>query len=34
MQNEKIDPAIVVSIFHKDLADFEKFKRAIVKYLS
>ena len=33
-QYEKIDPSIVVSILHKNLDDFEKYKRAIIKYLS
>ncbi len=33
-QYEKIDPAIVVSILHKNLSDFEKYKKAIVKYLA
>jgi len=33
-QYEKIDPAIVVSILHKNLADFEKYKKAIVKFLA
>lgn len=33
-QYEKIDPAIVVSILHKNLSDFEKYKKAIVKYLT
>lgn len=33
-QYEKIDPAIVVSILHKNLNDFERYKRAIIKYLS
>jgi uncharacterized protein YutE (UPF0331/DUF86 family) len=33
-QYEKIEPSIVVSILHKNLDDFEKYKRAIVKYLS
>ena len=33
-QYEKIEPLIVVSILHKNLDDFEKYKKAIVKYLS
>jgi uncharacterized protein YutE (UPF0331/DUF86 family) len=33
-QYEKIDPAIVVSILHQNLKDFENYKRAIIKYLS
>lgn len=33
-QYEKIDPVIVVSILHKNLGDFEKYKKAIIKYLS
>jgi uncharacterized protein YutE (UPF0331/DUF86 family) len=33
-QYEKIDPAIVVSILHNNLKDFENYKRAIIKYLS
>lgn len=33
-QYETIDPAIVVSILHRNLRDFEKYKRAIIKYLS
>ena len=33
-QYEKIDPAIVVSILHRHLGDFEKYKKAIIKYLS
>lgn len=33
-QYEKIDHAIVVSILHKNLNDFERYKRAIIKYLS
>ncbi|MEW6418604.1 MAG: DUF86 domain-containing protein [Nitrospirota bacterium] len=33
-QYEKIEPSIVVSILHKNLDDFEKYKKAIVKYLS
>lgn len=32
-QYEKIDPAIVVSILHKNLKDFEKYKKAIIKFL-
>jgi uncharacterized protein YutE (UPF0331/DUF86 family) len=33
-QYEKIEPSIVVSILHKNLGDFEKYKKAIIKYLS
>jgi uncharacterized protein YutE (UPF0331/DUF86 family) len=33
-QYEKVDPAIVVSILHRHLGDFEKYKKAIIKYLS
>jgi len=33
-QYEKIDPAIVVSILHQNLKDFENYKRSIIKYLS
>ena len=33
-QYEKIDPAIVVSILSRDLGDFERYKKAIIKYLS
>lgn len=32
-QYEKIDPAIVVSILHKNIPDFEKYKQAILKIL-
>jgi uncharacterized protein YutE (UPF0331/DUF86 family) len=32
-QYEKIDPAIVVSILHKNLDDFERYKKAIIKSL-
>ena len=32
-QYEKIDPAIVISILHKNLADFEKYKKEIIKAL-
>lgn len=32
-QYEKIDPAIVVSILHKNLGDFERYKKAIIKSL-
>jgi uncharacterized protein YutE (UPF0331/DUF86 family) len=31
-QYEKIDPVIVVSILRKNLNDFEKYKRAIIKF--
>lgn len=33
-QYETIDPAIVVSILHKNLGDFEQYKKRIIKYLS
>ena len=33
-QYEKIDPAIVVSILHNNLKDFETYKKAMIKYLS
>jgi len=33
-QYEKIDPAIVISILHKNLGDFEKYKKAIIKQLT
>ena len=33
-QYEKIDPAIVVAILHKNLADFEKYKKAIRMFLA
>jgi uncharacterized protein YutE (UPF0331/DUF86 family) len=33
-QYEKIDPEIVVSILHKKLRDFEKYKDTILKYIS
>jgi len=33
-QYETIDPRIVVSILHRNLHDFEKYKKAIIKYLS
>jgi uncharacterized protein YutE (UPF0331/DUF86 family) len=33
-QYETIDPSIVVSILHRDLRDFQKYKKAIIKYLS
>jgi uncharacterized protein YutE (UPF0331/DUF86 family) len=33
-QYETIDPTIVVLILHRNLLDFEKFKEAIIKYLS
>ena len=32
-QYEKTDPAIVVSILHKNLNDFEKYKKVIIKSL-
>jgi len=33
-QYETIDPAIVVSILHRNLGDLEKYKKAILQYLS
>jgi uncharacterized protein YutE (UPF0331/DUF86 family) len=33
-QYEKIDPAIVVHILHNNLGDFDKYKKAIIRYLS
>ncbi len=33
-QYETIDPTIVVSILHRNLRDFQKYKKAIIKYLS
>ena len=33
-QYEKIDPVIVVSILRKNLIDFEKYKKAIIDYLT
>jgi uncharacterized protein YutE (UPF0331/DUF86 family) len=33
-QYEKIDPGIVVGILHRNLADFERYKKAILRYLS
>lgn len=33
-QYEKIDPAIVISILRKNLRDFERYKKAIIQYLS
>ncbi len=33
-QYETIDPAIVVSILHRNLDDFVKYKKAILRYLS
>ena len=33
-QYEKIDPRIVVAILHKNLPDFERYKKAILQYLS
>ena len=33
-QYDKIDPAIVVSILRKNLSDFERYKKAIIKHLS
>lgn len=33
-QYEKIEPSIVVSLLHNNLYDFEKYKKAIIKYLS
>jgi uncharacterized protein YutE (UPF0331/DUF86 family) len=31
-QYETIDPSIVVSILHKNLADLEKYKKTIIQY--
>ncbi len=33
-QYETIEPTIVVSILHNNLKDFEKYQKAIIKYLS
>lgn len=33
-QYENIDPAIVVSILKKNLNDFEKYKKAVLKFIS
>jgi uncharacterized protein YutE (UPF0331/DUF86 family) len=33
-QYETIDPAIVISILQRNLSDFEKYKKAIIQYLS
>lgn len=33
-QYEKIDSAIVVSILHKNIGDFEKYKKAVLKILT
>ena len=33
-QYETIDHTIVVSILHRNLRDFQKYKKAIIKYLS
>lgn len=33
-QYETIDPAIVVSILHRKMGDFEEFKRVVIRYLS
>ena len=33
-QYEKVDPVIVVYILHNNLRDFEKYKKAIIRYLS
>ncbi len=33
-QYEKIDPGIVVGILHRNLTDFERYKKAILRYLS
>ena len=33
-QYEKIDPALVVSILRRNLGDFEKYKKAMIKSLS
>jgi len=33
-QYEKIDPSIVVSILHRNLGDFDRYKESILRYLS
>jgi uncharacterized protein YutE (UPF0331/DUF86 family) len=33
-QYEMIDPAIVVSILHKNLSDFGKYQKAIARFLA
>lgn len=33
-QYETIDPTIVVSILHRNLGDFEKYKKAVIKFLA
>ena len=33
-QYEKIDPGIVLGILHKNLSDFERYKKAILRHLS
>lgn len=33
-QYEKIDPAIVVAVLHRNLRDFERFRAAILKHLT
>jgi uncharacterized protein YutE (UPF0331/DUF86 family) len=33
-QYETINPTIIVSILHRNLRDFQKYKKAIIKYLS
>jgi uncharacterized protein YutE (UPF0331/DUF86 family) len=33
-QYDKVDPAIVISILRNNLGDFEKYKRAIITFLS
>ncbi len=33
-QYETVDPAIVISILHKNLREFEKYKEAIIEHLS
>lgn len=30
---EKINPAIVIAILRKNLTDFEKYKKTIIKYI-
>jgi len=32
-QYEKVDPALVVSVLKKDLKDFEKYKKAVLKFI-
>ncbi len=32
-QYEKVDPRIVVTIFQKNLSDFDRYKKAIIRFL-